>query len=54
MRRMAGVPRKVDGGGWDESEKACESWQMNVDIVQNVQSLGIQLFSNPNNQIPED
>jgi hypothetical protein len=49
-----GVTRKVEGGGWDESKKACESWQTNVDIVWNVQSSGIQLCSNPNNWIPED
>ena len=41
---MAGAPRKVEGGGRDESKKACESWQTNVDIVQNVQSLAIWLF----------
>jgi hypothetical protein len=45
MRRMAGVPRKVEGGGQDESEKSCESWQTNFDIVWNVQSLAIRLFS---------
>jgi hypothetical protein len=55
---MVGVPRKVEGGSWDESEKVCESQQTNVDIVWNVQSLGIQLLwlpcNNPNNWIPED
>jgi hypothetical protein len=47
MRRTVGAPRKVDGGGQDESEKACKSWQTNVDIVRNVQSLGIRLFGYP-------
>jgi hypothetical protein len=32
---MAGAPTKVKGGGQDESKKACESRQTNVDIVQN-------------------
>ena len=36
-RRTAGAPT-VDGGGRDESEKACESRQTDVDIVWNVQS----------------
>jgi hypothetical protein len=40
--------------GQDESEKACESWQMNVDIVQNVQSSGIWLLGLLNNWIPKD
>jgi hypothetical protein len=40
---MAAAPTKVDGGGCDESEKACENRQTNVDIVRNVQSSGIQL-----------
>ena len=31
MRRTVGVPT-VEGGGWDESEKACESSPPNVDI----------------------
>jgi len=39
---MAGAPT-VEDGGKDESEKACESSPQNVDIVWNVQSLGIQL-----------
>jgi hypothetical protein len=55
---MVGVPRKVEGGSWDESKKACESQQTNVDIVQNVQSSGIQLLGllqgNHNNWIPKD
>jgi len=38
----AGVPT-VEDGGKDESEKVCESGPWNVDIVWNVQSLGIQL-----------
>jgi hypothetical protein len=33
--------RRTVGGGTDESEKVCESRQPNVDIVWNVQSLGI-------------
>jgi hypothetical protein len=47
MRKTVGVPRKVEGGGWHESKKACESQQMNVDIVQNVQSSDIWLFGYP-------
>jgi len=39
---MVGVPT-VEDGGKDGSEKACESGPQNVDIVQNVQSLGIWL-----------
>jgi hypothetical protein len=31
----------LKGGGWDERGKVCESWQPNVDIVQNVQSSGV-------------
>ena len=38
-RRTVGAPTKFEGGGREESEKACESGQTNVDIVQNVQSL---------------
>ena len=39
---MAGAPT-VEDGGKNESEKVCESGPQNVDIVWNVQSLGIWL-----------
>ena len=40
MRRTARVPA-VEDGGTTERKKACKSSPPNVDVVQNVQSLGI-------------
>ena len=39
-RRMAGAPA-VEDCGMTERKKACESSPPNVDVVRNVQSLGI-------------